>query len=243
MGNVQANLTKQTLAAYTNVINSTVANVFNNAAQTCAGGNYFSLSTGQGCPFEIVNGEFNLTQRASTTCTLNSQNITSLSAQFKTDLINNTRQFIEQESKNSQGWFATALSLQINQASTVEEIVNQINNSFNVNFTNTCSSVSTAFNTAVLNLCGYFDATKFNISQNAIVDALTSCVNENTINIWTSNSVLNKLWQDTDSKLASHQGFDPKWLIIGVVAIILLIVILIIVLVIIGRKKQPAIET
>lgn len=244
MGNIQSNVTKQTLSNYTNVVNNTVANVFNSAVQTCAASNYFTLETGGGpdCPFEAVDSKFDIKQTAGSTCKLDSVNINNLTATFKTELINNTRQFIQQESQNKQGWFATALSLQLSQASTVEEIVTQISNNFTANFNNNCSSVATAFNDAKVKLCGYFNLTEFNVGQNSLVNSLTSCVNQNTMNIWTSNSVLNNLWQQTDQKLASQQSgtFDLKWLFIGIAGIIaLILIILAIVLLTRGKKSSP----
>lgn len=231
MGNMQSNVTKQTLADYTNVVNSTVANVYSSAAQTCASGNNFTLNTGQNCGwvpgFELLNGSLNVTQTAGSNCQLNSQTITNLSAQFQTQLTNNTQQFIEQNSQNKQGWFATAFSLQVQGASNTTEIMTQLSNFFNSNFTSLCSAVDTAFNNATVNLCGVYDGSNFNFNQNALVTALTSCVNQNVINEWTSNQVLNNLWQQTDQKLASTQsGFSLSWIFIIIIAIVALIVII-----------------
>ena len=228
MGSIQSNITKQTLADYTNIVNSTVANVYNSAAASCASGNNFALETGGGpnCIFHMTNGNFNVTQTVGTNCKLNSHNITSLSAALVNNLTNNIQQFIAQNAQNSQGWFATAFSLQINNASNAEEVVNQIKNSFNINFTNTCDSIATALNNETVKLCGVFDGVNFNFTQNALLTALTSCINQNTINIWTSNSVLNQLWQTTDQKLASKQsGFSLKWFFIAIVIIAILMIL------------------
>jgi len=228
MGNIQSNATKQVLADYTNVVNSTVVNVYNSAAASCASANNFSLQTGGGsdCNFQMINGSINVTQTAGTNCQLNSQNVNSLSAQFQTQLTNNTQQFIQQNSQNKQGWFATAFSLQMNNASNVTEVMNQISNSSSANFTNLCNSVSDALNNATVKLCGIYDGSSFNLNQNALVTAITSCVNQNVVNIWTSNQVLNSLWQATDQKLASTQsGFSLKWILIIVVVIVVLLLI------------------
>lgn len=229
MGNIQSNVTKQTLADYTNVVNSTVAKVFNNAAAQCASGNTFTLQTGgQDCTFEMRNGTINVFQTAGTNCKLDNQNITDLTADFQTQITNNTKQFIEENSKNKQGWFATAFSLQIQGASNIEQVMTQITNETKIDFTNMCSSVATALNYAKVILCGYFDATTINFTQNALVSSLTSCVNHNTINIWTSNAILNNLWQSTDQKLASEQaGLNFTWVFIisSIISVILLLII------------------
>jgi len=226
MGSAQSNATKQILSDYTNVVNSTVTNVYSNASSSCGAINNFSLETGKDCPFEMINGTFDIGQTAGTKCNLDSKNVTDLSATFLTQLTNNTKQFIEQNEQNKQGWFATAFSLQIQDAANVQQVMSLISNSFSLNFTSLCSSVANAFNNATVNLCGYFNHTTFNFQQNAFVTALTSCVNQNVINIWTSNAILNNLSQKTDQKLLSEQSgvdFTRIFIIIGIIVAILLI--------------------
>lgn len=226
MGNIQANLTKQTLADYTNMVNSVVADVYNSAISICASGNDFSLSTGVGCDFKFVNSAINVSQFAGSTCKLDADNINKLSAKFTNDIINKTQQFIDQRSQNKQGWFATAFSFQINNASNSTEVTNQIKNSFDINFTNKCQAVTSAFNKGSVNLCGYYDSSTFDFKQNALTNALVSCVNENIMDIWVTNSVLNELWQRTDQKLASEQaGLSLKWLFIGIAIIVAIMII------------------
>ena len=226
MGNVQANETKQILSSYTNVVNSVVANVYNKALANCSSSNNLMLTTGRDCVFNFSDGTMNFKQVAGSNCKLDSINTTELTSSFNTEIINKTRNFIEQNAKNDQGWFATAFSLQINDAENVTDVMNQITNSFNVNFTNQCQSISNALNNANVDLCGYFDKTTFNFEQNAFVTAITSCVNKNVMNMWTSNSVLNDLWSKTDQKLASTQaGFSFVWLFLIIIALVILLII------------------
>lgn len=244
MGNAQANETNQTMAAYTNIVNSTATSVYNQASQSCASGNNFTLNTGEGCYFESINGTFNVTQTAGTKCTFSSSDIASLNANFSNQLQNNTQQFIQQNSQSKQGWFATAFSFQVNGASNTTEVMSQMSNVFTQNFTNLCSSVANALNNATVNLCGIYDNTTFNFNQNAMVTSITSCVNDIVINVWTSNSVLNQLYQMTDQKLASQQsGFGSflVWIAVIIGAVIVLgIIIAIIFAVIKGRQKNQA---
>jgi large-conductance mechanosensitive channel len=105
--------------------------------------------------------------------------------------------------------------------------------------------VANSFNAAKVNLCGVYSGTTFNFNQAALTTALTSCVNEIIVSVFTTNSVLNQLWQQTDQKLYSEQsGFDSifKWLIV-LAAIIGAVIIIgfIIFLIIDARKpKQPS---
>ena len=215
MGNIQSSVTQQVLTDYTTIVNNTVANVFNSASSACASGNTMHLQTGGApdCQFNMTGGSLTSTQTAGTKCKLSSQNISTLTATFNTQITNNIRQFIENDLTNNQGWFATALSFQMTNASTVDDIMTQISSSVNANFINTCSSVANALNNEQVLLCGNFDGTKIDFTQNALVSSLTSCVNENTIKVWTQNVILNKLWQQTDQKLASTQsGISLTWI-------------------------------
>lgn len=242
MGNIQSNKTKQLLADYTSMVNNTVSNVYNSAVADCTSANNFTLETGGGqyCDFKIINGTINISQTAGSKCQLNSQNINNLSATFQNQLTNDTKNFITQSAKSKQGWFATAFSLQQNDASNVTDVMNQISNSSSANFTNICSSVSDALNNATIQLCGVFDASTFNFSQNAMVTALTSCINQNTIKVWTSNQVLNKLWQDTDQKLASTQsGVSFGWIAFIIIGIVILLIIIGIIYFILSRPSVP----
>lgn len=188
----------------------------------------FNFRTGGAkyCPFNFTNGVMSITQTAGTNCQLSSNNVNNLTSQFQTQLTNETQQFIQQNASNSQGWFATAFSLQIQGATTVDDVMNQIKNSTKGNFNNTCTSVSSALNEATVRLCGYYDSTTFDFNQNALITAITSCINQNVIDTWTSNTVLNQLWQQTDQQLASTQSGLSMGLIILIIVIIVIVIIL-----------------
>lgn len=221
MGNsIQSNVTKQIMSNYTKIVNETVMDVYNDAASTCQSGNMMNIETGGGqyCDFEIINGSININQTAGTNCKLDSTNVNNLSTNFTTQLINKTKQFIQQDAQNKQGWFATGFSLQISDATTVDQIMTQITNETKANFINKCSSVNTALNNGIAKLCGTYDGSSFNFNQNALITSITSCINQNVVDSWTNNSVLNNFWMQTDQKLASTQsGFSLKWLLIIIV--------------------------
>lgn len=227
MGNIQSNQTKQVLSDFTNIVNNTSVSVFNNATQNCTGFNDLSVVTGGGqyCNFDAYNSQFNYGQNATTKCNLDSKNINSVTADFTNKVTNQIQQYIQQSAASKQGWFATAFSLEINGASSTDDIMTIIKNEFKSNFNNNCDSVNQAFNRGNVTLCGTYDFTTVNVTQDAIVTALTSCVNENMVKIWTSNAVLNQLWQCTDQALASQQsGLDFGWL--SIVLIVCCVVLL-----------------
>lgn len=248
MGNIQANVTKQTLAAYTNVVNDSVVSVFNNAIMRCASGNTMQLTTGMNCQFELINGSLTVTQVAGTDCKFDNKNVTDLIQKFDTELINNTKNFIDNEAQNSQGFFATAFSLQIQDATNSTQVTNLISNSFSGNFTSNCTATNDAFNTSIVNLCGIFNGSQLNFSQNALVTAMTSCVNEVVLKVFTSNSILNELWSKTDQKLFSSQsGIDTILiaiaLIIGGIALVGIIIGIVYYVIQSGSKSSQIIVT
>lgn len=226
MGSIQSNITKQTLSAYTDVVNAVAVSVFNQAAQNCAAANTLTINTGQGgCFFQFLNGKINIDQIAGTNCKFNDQNIINLTSQFQNQLTTETQAFIQQNAQNKQGFIATALSLQINEADTVEKITNLISNSFQGSFTNICTATNQALNNASLNLCGIFDNSSIVVNQNAFVTAVTSCINEAVLNIFLKNEVLNKMATATDQKLYSQQEgigsiFTVIFIIIGVLVVL-----------------------
>jgi len=227
MGSAQSNVTKQTLASYTNVINTAMFNAYNESVGRCSASNTLVIDT---CPtFEIINGSLNVTQAAAADCQFNSQNFNTFTAKFTTEVRNATKQFIDENAKNKQGWFATAFSFQINGASNSSEVTNKIMNSFQGNTTNICRDESDAMNSGKLLLCGTFDGSAINVKQNSTVTSLVSCVNRNTEQAFVSNSVLNDLYQKTNQKLASEQagvGSFFEWIVIAIVAGIILLIII-----------------
>lgn len=248
MGNIQAQLTEQTLAAYTSVMNSAMNQVINDSRLNCSGINNFNLSTGQGCTFQLTNGTINFNQVVSANCQFNSENNTKIDNNFKNSISTTTKSFIDTDLQNSQGWFATAFSFQITGASNSTEVTNQIVNSISNDISNTCAAETNAYNNSNVNLCGVFDGVTFNFSQNANVTALVSCINRNVINIFVDNEVLNDLWSKTDSELASQQsGVDTitnnlvRYLIIGAIVIAVIVAIVFIIMAVTQRRDNDSI--
>ena len=203
MGNIQSNATRRLLAAYSDVVNNTVNDVFYSVAMICENTNKFQLQAGTDCKlFAILSPSIHLLPQVNgTNCRLDNDKIKTLMPVFRTLLIQNTRQFIQQNIDNN-GWFHTAYTLQTN-ASTVQfrdQIMMQMSDSYN----DACTYVNNDLNNNLVKLCGIYNG-NFNFTQNALLLALISCVNRNVINQWTTNTQLNNLWQQTDSKLFNSQ--------------------------------------
>lgn len=247
MGNFQSNLTTQMLSEITNIVNSVVNNVYNNATQQCTASNNLSIQIGGpdcGYPTQASNSNVNVNQIAGTICRLNAVNNNELNAQFTNQLKSQLKSYIDQNAQNQQGWFATALSFQINGLDTSEKIANTIVNSFTNNFTNQCSAVNNASNIGKLQVCGIYDRTNFNWGQNATTLALTSCVNENLSKAVTSNVALNELVNRTDQALASKQGGVGelfRWIILVVAIVAVCGLIGLLLKLLLSHKTKPVI--
>ena len=171
----------------------------------------------------------NIDQNVNADCSLDDSNINQTSVTFRNTVTNKTKQFIDQNAQNKQGWFATAFSFQISGASNSTQVTNKIANSFRGSVTDICRQEASAMNSAEVLLCGIYNASAFTMDQNATVTGLTSCINRNVTNVFTSDAALNELWQKTDQKLASEQtglGGALMWIIIAIVAGIILIAII-----------------
>jgi hypothetical protein len=211
MGSIQSNITKQALSDVTNVVNQNVTNVINTSIADCAAGNVNSFTTGilpngTYCPFSFTNGTINLNQTVKANCVLNSQNTTQVVSDFSSLVNNAIQQAASQSGSSTQGWLATAVSFQVNGLETDTQIINNITNYVQNNVKNTCQSSSQAFNNGQVALCGVYSGSSFNITQDATVTALTSCINQTILDAFVNNSVLNQLSIDTDQKLTSQQS-------------------------------------
>lgn len=216
MGNLQSAVSKQVAASFTNVVNSTVNNVINQADLACSATDSFSLCTGcipaspsnptpATCPFSFTNGSFNISQTNALNCTLNSTNITSISNTLKTDLQTNISQWIQQNLNNFQGWLTFAFNTQAGQSTNIQQVSTDISNSITNNISNQCSAELGANTVGVISLCGYFDDVNFNFNQTNTLTSLTSCINKDVINNVESNQVINEMIQQTDQHFASQQ--------------------------------------
>jgi hypothetical protein len=209
MGGIQSNVTKTTLSDFNNFMNSAAQSAYSTQNNTCTANNYLHLNTGlygpesdqKTCTFQI-DGTFNINQVVGTYCTMENYNQTNEGASFSNFIGSEVKNFIQQDLKNKNGWFATAFSISKNKNITADSIATAIQNQFNQNEQNTCSNYMASSNNMDISLCGYF-AADYNINQAAVTQGLTSCVNKMTMDTFTSNADLNTFWQDADQALAN----------------------------------------
>lgn len=226
MGNAQATMTQQTLADYTSYMNNVAATIVNNSTSNCTAANTLNLETGGGpdnCIFSAYNSTININQTANASCKLTATNINSIAQSISNTIQNSVQQFIDNNLQSKQGWFSTAFSLQISGAQTSDQVATIVANNFSNNVQNLCGSQVSAMNNSQVLLCGAYNLSTINITQDATISSIVSCINQNTINVFTTNATLNQLWQTTDQILASQQeGASSifKWLIVVVVVVV-----------------------
>jgi hypothetical protein len=208
MGSGISQSAQQELSAFNSFINNFSTNIRNQVSSTCQAGNTLRFTTGggNGCEFFATGSNININQTSQATCSLTSENITTITMNIENDLQNQLEQYISQRQNVEQGWLATALSLGVEGASTSQEIANLIRNSINTNITDSCMNQLTTQNLAEIRLCGAFDQSTFNINQDATVTGITSCINKQIITSFTSNSILNNLFQRTEQAVSVRQA-------------------------------------
>lgn len=240
MGSAQSSVTKQTLEAYTQYMNTVLANEYNKSSMNCTAGNTVSFTTGRDCYFSFTNGTININQQATSDCTLDSSNVNEINSTIQNTVQTATQQFIDNDLQNKQGWFATAFSLQVTGAENSEQVSTLIANQFSGDITNICEGQIGTFNTGIVDLCGAYNGATFNINQDALTTALVSCVNQNVIDAFDTNATLNQLYQETDNVLVSQQEGAGSllwlWIILGV--IFFLIIVAVIVFMIFKNKQS-----
>ena len=94
MGNLQANISQQVFSEFTQFISNNASSVVNKNLCSGSAGNVTSFQTGgePSCTFSFINGNLNINQTATTTCTINAQNLT----QVQTDIQNNIATMVQQ---------------------------------------------------------------------------------------------------------------------------------------------------
>lgn len=233
MGNsFQSESTEQTLADFTQYLNSAVMNAYSDSLSECGAGNSITfnvgiLNNGQTCPAGITNSTLDLTQSATSNCNLTATNITDFSSTVQNLVQNTVTEFIQQATGVSKGWLDIGNSWQQENNVSNTQLATMISNNFTGSVTDLCSNINSATNSQTIALCGFYDGDTFNLGQNAMVTALTSCINNIVMNNFTSNQTLNNYWTQTDQAAAAK----GSQLLTIIIAAVLLVIILVVVLI------------
>ncbi|MEM3857901.1 MAG: hypothetical protein QW478_00700 [Candidatus Micrarchaeaceae archaeon] len=254
MGNsLQSNLAINDINEMNQVINNQATTIVNNNKQNCTTRNDFRLGfgtdlNGHFCPFYGQNVDISVTQVATASCSLQSENLNNINSQIENDLKASLQNYLEQNASSQQGFLAHALSIQFNTNYNKETISNAIVNNINSKTLNNCSAILNANNNGVVMVCGTFNNSKLNFQQDASVTSITSCINQTIVQTVANNSELADLLQKTDQKLLSQQNglesiFGGMIGIIIAVAILIAIIVGLIILYKVFKKKKPETTT
>ena len=245
MGNtIQSNITKQTLSDYTSYMNQAVTNFYNSALSTCGAGNTINfilgaIPGGGSCPMSFTNSQVNVSNVATSNCNLTQISENSANVSFKDFIQNYTKTFIDQNAQNKNGFFAVGFHVQKDTSETSTSIANTVSTYFDTNISNSCTNINNASNASNVVLCGVYDGDTFNFSQNAMATAMTSCINYNTLNAFSSDTSLNKFWSTTDQALHNRSlGLGSVIAILGVIIVAIVIILAILIFLDMKHKKE-----
>ena len=228
MGSVQATSTENVIRDFTNITNSAIINQINSAEITCGSTQSIRFSTGIGCVFNPIRSNVTIDQSSQSSCTMDASSIQKVSAQISSVITNTLNQMVSQDQSSYQGWFSVAFGLQIQNASNVQEVSNQISNAVSVDNNNSCLTRAFISQTAIYTLCGIYIDSPITVNQRANVQAAASCINKQITDVIIANSVINELIQRTDQIQYSKQSGLGDVIIYIAIAIIVIVVLIII---------------
>jgi hypothetical protein len=116
---------------------------------------------------------------------------------------------------NYQGWLSFAFSLQVANSETSATVAQQITNAIMSDSSNTCIEQAYSSNGGELYICGTYINSDIIINQAAYVNAMQSCINKQILAIFSSNTVVGQMAQQTDEQ--SGIGEFIYWIIIAVI--------------------------
>lgn len=222
MGVGQSQQATDTLKASSTVINQAIIDAQSSSTLNCSAGSNVKFTTGKGCYFYSDGSTFNFNITVDDNCVLNSTVLTNINQQFKTQVTSALTSFIQSQANSSEGWLATAITVEVQGANTAEEIATQITNSFNDNVSVVCKEDASSSANGELDLCGVWDTSTINFNQSASTTALANCVTRTIITAFSTNSVLQELYEKTEQAVKQQSsGIDTVfiYLIVGIVVV------------------------
>ena len=168
MGLAQSsNVTKDTFGQYTKFMSQQIQSQYNSAIGQATAGNTLSFYAGQlyncpsgtppkqcRCAAAIVDSVVKVQQTGQATSSLTSFYSAVDKAGFQSFVKSAVAAFINQNSQNSQGFFAVGFDVNKNLAQTADTIAEAVSGYFNQSVSNTCENIVNASNNSQFGLCG-----------------------------------------------------------------------------------------
>ncbi len=231
MGSNQSQETKTVVNTINNIFNSYITNIVNDNSINCQTINTVILHSGGnvcGKTGAIIEGSINIVQNGVANCKLDSTVITKITAGISNDITDNLRTYISQSASTKNGWFEVAFSNQAAKNLSVDSVTTSIVNQIQTNLKTTCKGIFSAYNNANLYICGIVTK-NVNITQDASIIAVQSCFSQSLVDLFTNNTVLNTVYNETNQHFLSQQSgifTGAKWvLIIAIIAVALIIIL------------------
>lgn len=202
MGNYSSQETTNIVSEFISAVNSTVVNISNSAVATCSGTQTLNITF---CPtWYAPRSNFNFNQQFQSNCSVNQDNVNSISASFNNDLKTTIENFTKEQAAQSNGWLATGFNVANEYIANTDELNEQLQNLFNADIKNVCQSTIDALQSTRFEFCGNFQDARFDFTQDIGESAIVSCINQNMIKSLQSNSTLNNFINKTDLAISQQ---------------------------------------
>ena len=173
----------------------------------------------------------NITAGASSTS--NCKNLAKSSAEVtstvRKSMIANVNQFIKQQNKNKSGWLALGFSAQIENASTVTELVNTITSKLLTQSSGVCNTTAESYAKTIVTLCGIYSHDNIDLDAKAISTAYMSCTVDLMVKSWQDDETLTKFAEAAfqgQGNISKGIFSGLGMLIIGAIVIVVLILLI-----------------
>jgi gas vesicle protein len=166
-----------------------------------------------------------LGQNITSTCTLNSSNISKITSKVKTEIKQTIQQWIDQQLQQSNGFVSTAINIGIQEGVNRTQIVDDLTNTISESVSNTCSAYVQNVQEARYYFCGWYENVNIDIEQTAAAITVATCLNKSILQAYASNQVLIDILQKADDAIVQKNAGIFDWIVTIIVAIVIASVI------------------
>jgi hypothetical protein len=214
--------------------NSITVNVLNeqmtNNSVECSAINNQNVIFGPGSSIRVLNGNINISQKNVVECSLDSVISTDNSTEIETKLKNALDNLMDQQSKTTTGFMATAFSDQEARQNFRSIVQNAVSTTIRNSTISSCAVSVTAINNSTVRIDGtiYLENGDLDISQEALVKSSAKCIVNSVINNISKSDIDSTLKNvQTQSLVAEVRGFFESLGSLGNILIIIAVLVVV----------------
>lgn len=214
MGNSATSQLNSTISDYTKIMNTVAINITNSSNVDCNSSNFISFTVnGKDCAVDgqvppILDSTFPLSQEITSNCNLSSENASDIKLDFKSQIQTATDNFVKSQIEQEGSWLQTAVNISENNITNYTQLTTLITSTIVANISDSCAAQITAANHAKVLLCGPLINVSIPVSQKAMTTSITSCINKNVFEAYTTNVVLKTIVSNTEAYI-KQKGKGP----------------------------------